>query len=480
MITPKLVATIAVICLGSFQFGYHMAELNSPESILSCAVSKPGRIPYEQSWFGSRGFSRCIPLTTSQVGMVTSIFGIGGLVGSLYIGSISDKFGRKRASLVHCLLYLIGSTLNGTANGYWTIVFGRFIAGLGAGAALVITSIFINEIAPTNYKGAMGAMNQASVNLGILFTQLLALAWCDNNQWRKLLLMGSVVGLVDFFAVLFIIDESPMWLATNGHTNEAFTIIHKLRGGDYTSARNEVKSWRLSGANGDDEEAVPLTESENSQESQAQVPLKKYLTSREYNNSKVVGTGVLVLQQFCGINSIIFYGVSVLVSIFPNYAIMINCLISVVNVVVTFAAAPLVDRLGRKPLLLTSVSVMAVSTILMGFGIIGTNSVLSIVGTFAYITFFALGLGPIPFLIVSEVTQPTAKASAQSWGMTMNWLATFVVGFLFPLLKNSWIGGGVYFIFTFMCVVAFLFVKKYVPETKGTSSYDEVWKGRQI
>jgi MFS family permease len=159
---------------------------------------------------------------------------------------------------------------------------------------------------------------------------------------------------------------------------------------------------------------------------------------------------------------------------------MINCLISVVNVVVTFVAAPLVDRLGRKPLLLTSVSVMAVLTILMGFGIIGTNSVLSIVGTFAYITFFALGLGPIPFLIVSEVTQPTAKALAQSWGMTMNWLATFVVGFLFPLLKNSWIGGGVYFIFTFMCVVAFLFVKKYVPETKGTSSYDEVWKGRQI
>lgn len=471
MITSKLVVTIAVICLGSFQFGYHMAELNLPESIISCEVSKPGAIPYDDCWFGRRDFSRCIQLTTLQIGMVTSIFGIGGLIGSLYIGSISDKYGRKRASLVHCALYIIGSTMNGIANQYWTIVIGRFIAGLGAGAALVITSIFINEIAPANYKGALGAMNQASVNLGILFTQLLALVWCDDNQWRLLLLTAAVVGVADLIAVVFVLDESPMWLATNGDSNEAFKIIYKLRGGDYAQARNEVKSWDV--LSDGDEESVPLT---SQPRSNAKVPLGQYLKDPEYNNSKIVATGILVLQQFCGINSIIFYGVSVLVSIFPNHAIQINCLISVVNVLITFVAAPLVDRLGRKPLLLTSVSAMGVLTLLMGFGIIGTNSVLSIVGTFGYIAFFALGLGPIPFLIVSEVTQPIAKALAQSWGMTMNWLATFIVGYLFPMLKSSWIGGGVYFIFTAMCALSFVFVRTYIPETKGTTSYDQVWR----
>lgn len=471
MITTRLVVTIVVICLGSFQFGYHMAELNLPELIISCSVSVPGTLPYADSWFGRRGFSRCIPLTTLQIGMVTSIFGIGGLFGSLYIGSVSDKYGRKRALVVHCLLYVVGSTMNGLANGFWTIVVGRFIAGLGAGAALVITSIFINELAPSEYKGALGAMNQASVNLGILYTQVLALGWCDDNQWRKLLLMGTLVGLLDLAAVVGVIDESPVWLAANGHANDAFTIIHKLRGGDYALARNEVKSWKLSG---DDEESVPLTEPEAALP-RAQVPLREYLTSRTYNGSKIVATGILVLQQFCGINSIIFYGVSVLVAIFPTHAIAINCLILVVNVVVTFIAAPLVDQLGRKPLLLTSVSAMGVLTVLMGFGILATNSVLSIVGTFGYITFFALGLGPIPFLIVSEVTQPNAKALAQSWGMTMNWLATFVVGMLFPVLKSSWLGGGVYFIFTAMCALSFVFVQRCIPETKNTTSYEQVW-----
>ncbi|KAK6462437.1 general substrate transporter [Scheffersomyces coipomensis] len=480
-LTPHLIATVAFICLGSLQFGYHMAELNSPELIISCRRSVPGGIPFKQSWFGQHGFVKCIPLAPEQVGLVTSIFSIGGLIGSLYIGAVADSIGRKKASLLHCVFFFFGSTINGLSNDYFALLFGRFVCGLGAGAAIVITSLLINEISPANSKGLLGSMNQFSINIGILFTQLLSLKWSTDNSWRLLLFMGSIISVVNFLFVILYVEESPVWLLHNGHSTKAFTVLHRLRGGSYSDSTNEVNSWKHDATDGSDGLLNESVSEDGESSSNGGTPksravtLREYLTSSEYNNSKIVATGILIFQQFDGINSIIFYGVSVLISIFPNHAIAINCLISVVNVVVTFVSATIVDKLGRKPLLLISVSFLGVSSTLMGIGITYSNSLISIIGTFTYITFFAVGLGPIPFLIVGEVTQAKAKGSAQSWGTTMNWLATFIVGFAFPILKNSWIGGGVYFIFTFMCFLSYLFVKYYIPETKGLHSYEEVW-----
>lgn len=450
-----------------------MSELNSPEAVYSCQKSIPGSMPYNKSFFGSHGLPKCIPMDSRQIGLATSIFSIGGLFGSFYVGQVADRLGRKKTALLHSVVYFIGSLFNATSPTFYMLLFGRFVAGLGAGSALVVTSLVINEIAPPEYKGFLGSMNQVSVNLGILLNQILALAWVNDNDWRFLLLTGSVLAVANFVLLLAYVDELPVWLAANGRNNEAFTVLHKLRGGEYSSARSEVSSWRDSGDTRPPE--ALLAEDEGSAPQRKTLSLSQYLLQPEYRNSRVVASGVLILQQFCGINSIIFYGVSVLISIFPNWAVVINFLISVVNVVVTAASAPLVDKLGRKPLLLTSVTFMGISSAVLGFGILTTNSLASIVGTFTYITFFAVGLGPIPFLLVGEVTQPKAKALAQSWGVTMNWLATFVVGLLFPILKSSWIGGGVYYIFTAMCALAYYFIRTYVPETKGNNTYEEVW-----
>ncbi|EMG48608.1 Glucose transporter of the major facilitator superfamily, putative [Candida maltosa Xu316] len=458
-----------------------MAELNSPELVLTCRRSQPGSTPYEDSFFGYNGFRQCIPMTAEQIGLATSIFSIGGLVGSFYVGHLADKHGRKKTSLLHCLLYIIGSSINGLSNTYVSLLIGRFICGLGAGSALVITSIYINEVSPIETKGLLGSMNQLSINIGILFTQLLSLKWSNDNDWRWLLFMGSFLAIANLVVVLVYLTESPVWLANQGDNTQAFTVLHRLRGGSYTVATDEVNSWKNQNNNSDRNgtpESETLLEEGNgttiSGNTTRRVTVKDYVTLPEYRNSLIASTGILVLQQFDGINSIIFYGVSVLVSIFPNHSIIINCLISLINVVVTFVSATIVDKLGRKPLLLLSVSVLGFATVLMGLGIIWTNSVLSIVGTFTYITFFAIGLGPIPFLLVGEVTQPIAKASAQSWGTSMNWIATFIVGYSFPVLKE-WLGGSVYFIFTIMCGVSVWFITNKVPETKGKHSYMEVW-----
>lgn len=480
-LTSQLLTTVGVICMGSLQFGYHMAELNSPASVLSCAAEVPGKVPYSQSFFGNMGFVSCIPLNSQQLGLVTSIFSIGGLVGSFYVGAIADAIGRRKAALLSNLCFFIGSLINGLAGSYYALLLGRLVAGVGAGSALVVTSLVINEIAPSTYKGLLGSMNQVSVNIGILFTQVLALWWCNNNDWRLLLLMGSAIAICNALCIFAYVDESPMWLFNNNMQSQAFTVLHKLRGGEYANARNEVNSWKNGSANSAAVEENNLLQEEGVESggsASGAVTLREYLSSAEYNNSKLVGTGILVFQQFCGINSIIFYGVSVLINIFPDAAIFINCMISVVNAVVTLASAPLVDKLGRKPLLRTSVTMMGILSVMLGYGISTSNATFSIIGTFTYITFFAVGLGPIPFLLVGEVTQPRAKAPAQSWGVTMNWVATFVVGSLFPILKESWIGAGVYYIFAAMCALAYLFITKCIPETKGADTYEEVWVRR--
>ncbi|KAI5950927.1 hypothetical protein KGF54_004001 [Candida jiufengensis] len=478
-LTPNLIVSVSIICLGSLQFGYHMAELNSPELVLSCRKSQPGAIPYEQSFFGSRGYEKCISMTPEQIGLVTSIFSIGGLIGSFYVGYLADKYGRKFTGYLHCLMYIIGSMINGLSNTYISLLIGRFVCGLGAGSALVITSLYINEVSPINSKGLLGSMNQVSINVGILFTQLLSLKWSNDNDWRWLLIMGGIIAMINIVVLALLVHESPMWLANQGSKDQAFFVLHKLRGGNYSFVSEEVNSWKTTSSeetegfmeNGDLGEVNP---EELEQQKKNSVTVKEYITSPEFRPSLIASTGILILQQFDGINSIIFYGVSVLVSIFPNHSIIINCLISTVNVIVTFGSATVVDKLGRKPLLLISVSFLSLATTFMGFGIITKSSILSILGTFTFITFFAIGLGPIPFLLVGEVTQPNAKASAQSFGTSLNWIATFIVGYLFPILLHS-IGGSVYFIFTGMCIFSVWFISKYIPETKGKTSYAEVW-----
>lgn len=155
-LTLNLISSVSVICLGSLQFGYHMAELNSPELVLSCKRSQPGPVPYRDSFFGRNGFKQCIPMTPDQIGLVTSIFSIGGLFGSFYVGHLADKYGRKKTSLLHCLLYIIGSTINGLSNTYASLLLGRFICGLGPDQLWLLLLSILTKFLQLRQKGYWG------------------------------------------------------------------------------------------------------------------------------------------------------------------------------------------------------------------------------------------------------------------------------------------------------------------------------------
>lgn len=469
LITGHLILGTIVACLGSIQYGYHIAELNAPQEFLSCSrfEAPDENISYDDTWVGQHGLKQCIALTDSQYGAITSIFSIGGLFGSYYAGNWANRYGRKYVSMGASAMCMVSSLLLFFSNSYLQLLFGRFLVGMSCGTAIVITPLFINEIAPVEWRGAMGSMNQVSINLGILLTQTLALKYADSYNWRWLLFSGSVIAVANILAWLKV-DESPRWLVSHGFVSEAETALFKLRPGTYQQAKQEIQDWQRSHAHNRDPES--------SEETHSGPTLWQYVTDPSYKKPRTVILAILSCQQFCGINSIIFYGVKVIGKILPDYSIQVNFAISILNVVVTLAASAIIDHVGRRPLLLASTTVMTAMSLLISVGLTLSVSFLLVTATFVYIAAFAIGLGPIPFLIIGELSYPQDAATAQSFGTVCNWLATFIVGYLFPI-GHGLMGGYVFAIFATIAAMFATYVYKRVPETKGKTTYSEVWAG---
>ncbi|CEP64798.1 Vvs1p LALA0_S13e03246g [Lachancea lanzarotensis] len=490
-VTPSLAFTTLVACFGSIQYGYHMAELNAPAQVLSCSkyVNPWPDTPYDQTWLGSHGFNECIRLSEEQLGLATAIFSIGGLAGSLYAGKLADRYGRKRYSFVNCIVGILGSLVLFRANTYAQLIAGRFIVGICCGSSIVVTPLFINEISPQELRGSMGSMNQVCINLGILVTQLLALYLADSFRWRWLMFTGAILALANLL-LLFKVDESPVWLASQGDVDGAESVLHSLRGGELHNTRDEVEEWltaRGSSRGGGSYHSNPRRLSPpiraasqqssllSSQDTHDRLSVAQYFTDPRYTKSRWAIAVILMSQQFCGINSLIFYGVRVISGQLPQYALAVNFAISIVNLVATFGASLLVDHWGRKPLLISSAGSMSVATAFVSLGIVTDSSGVLVTFTIIYVCVFALGLGPIPFLVISELSPPEARGIAQSYGTTCNWIATFIVGYGFPFL-HRWLGGYVFLVFTAYAAGFTAYVKYEIPETKGKLEADLRWR----
>ena len=197
-----------------------------------------------------------------------------------------------------------------------------------------------------------------------------------------------------------------------------------------------------------------------------------------YRPAIIAVVGVMLAQQFCGINSIIMYSVSLLSQLLPTTSALLSVGVSAVNLIATFACAPLADRWCRKPCLLLSIAGMGVSSLLLALGIIYSLAPLSAIATLTFVLSFATGLGPVPFILASELVEQEAVGATQGWALAANWTATFVVAQFFPVL-NAWMGKGkVYLLFAGLAAGFFGFVTLFVPETSGKKSADEVWGRR--
>lgn len=431
----------------------------------------------------------------AQFAVVTSIFTLGGLLGALCAGPLSTAKGRALSMRLSAIFYVLGSTMSSLAPSIFFLSAGRFLSGIGAGASVVVVPIYISEVAPPSERGSFGFLTQIMCNLGILFTQILGYYLSSAMLWRLILAVGGVIALVLLISLVFV-PESPAWAAANRDPHQALRVLQRIRG-RHTDISEEVASWDVR----TDSQTPHLTEqtqglldpedhdgrpsSRISSASSRSSSLKNIgffavATNPLYSQAIIAVVGIMLVQQLTGINSVQMYSVGIMSDIFPGTSALLTIVISMVNLFATIAASPLPDALGRKKSLLVSCAGLGIASLGLGFSLLFSLKWLSAVSVILFVAFFAMGLGPIPFLIASELVGTEAKGATQSWCLATNWVGTYLIAQFFPILNNAInekLGGQgyMYFVFAAFAALGVVFIGSYVPETKGKKDADEVW-----
>ena len=494
---------------GPLLFGYHLAELNAPSEVITC--QKKAIDPTTSSSFTrikdavvdhlskNKGngktdstLPQCIPMDAAQFGVVSATFTLGGLIGALAAGPTTARAGRIRTMLYAAVAATLGPIFEALAPNIGTMAFGRCVSGLGAGVAMVVCPLYIFDIAPPGRKGFFGSFTQVMVNVGILIAQAQGLFLSKGNLWRIILGVGGAIGLTQAIGFVCCGQESPRWIADNGNAARARRVLKKIRG-DGVDIDAEIASWGVTSVARNEEEESLLARQDDTgllaqpattnSKTDHQETLGTFAVLRHPDTRFAVLTicVIMMAQQFTGINSIVMYGVSLLSSLLAANSAILNVVVSAINVIMTAAAATLVDKLGRKICLLMSITGMGTASLLLAIGIKGSFKILSAVSVLAFVASFALGLGPVPFLLASELVPSNAVGATQSWALAVNWISTFCVAQFFPILNELMGKGEVYFIFTAFAIVFGLFTAIWLPESKGKADADEVWgrgKGR--
>ena len=472
------------------------AELNAPEKAMRC-------LKQADNTFALPSPRTCIPMDDPSFAIVTSIFTLGGLLGALSSGPISTAYGRLLPLRLASVFFVLGPLFSALAPNMGVLVTGRFLSGVGSGAALVIVPIYIGEVAPTASRGLFGSLTQITINVGILLAQVLGFFLNYGAVWRVVLAVAGGLAVVQA-AGLFGVVESPKWLASREKMALAKRILQRIRGD--TDIEPEVAHWG-NGGDGEGKILIPtlyvcsedwklfvredsnvgIAEYESLLAEQDGMPgppkrrsekesigIFQVITHPDYYKAIIAVVGVMLAQQLCGINSVIMYSVSFLSDLLPTAAGLITVGVGVLNLVVTVLCASLPDRLGRKLCLMLSIAGMGISTLLLALAILFGVKILSAVATLLIVASFAFGLGPIPFLLASELVGPEAVGATQSWALAANWIAVFIVAQFFPILNIAMGDGKVFFLFAGVAAISFTFVAFFVPETMGKTA-DEAW-----
>jgi sugar porter (SP) family MFS transporter len=393
-----------------------------------------------------------------EQGAVVSILLLGAMIGAAQAGRPADRYGRRPTLLLIAAIYTVGIIAAAVAPSFGTLLGARFVMGLGVGAASAVVPLYLSEVAPPAVRGRLVSLNQLMITVGIVASYLVALIFAGSEDWRWMFAVGGVP------SVLFLIGmtrapETPPWLEAHGRPDEARAVLREIT--DEAGVEEMMESYRRS-----------------REEAGSRLGLGALLRSRAARPALVIGVTLAALQQFGGINTIIYYSATIFenTGLAPSEAIVGSLVIGVINVAMTVVSIRLVDRRGRRPLLRLSLTGMILTLALIGLTfelpVEAVDSWLALVCILLYISAFAIGMGPIFWLLIAEVFPAEARAEGAAVSSTTNWLANFVVGLLFLPLIEAIGEGPTFWIFAVICMAGLVFVNRYVPETRGRSFAD--------
>jgi sugar porter (SP) family MFS transporter len=359
--------------------------------------------------------------------------------------------------------FTVGALLAAVAPNAGVLIAARFVLGLAVGCAALVVPVYLSEIAPTEIRGAVASMNQMMIVIGILVAFIVNAILASSGDWRLMLGLAAVPSLVLLLGMFFV-PETPRYLVQQGDEASAREVLEEVQPDDAPHAEQPEQKIR-------DIREVD----EKEQEGGWQI-----LKARWVRPALIVAVGLAVFQQLVGINTIIYYAPTTLTNagFGSDAAIYANLIIGVLNVVATIVAIRIIDRVGRKPMLLGGVLGMTASLTVLGV----TSAVLSepkstsdpmawitLLCLAAFIVSFAATWGPVVWVMLPEVLPLGARGAAMGVAVFANWAANFAVSQTFPVMLDGWGPAPVFLGYAVMGVLAFIFVKALVPETKGRS-----------
>ena len=399
-----------------------------------------------------------------QGAIVASLL-LGAMIGAASAGRLSDRLGRRRLILIAAVTFGIGAIGSAVAPSAGVLIAARFVLGLAVGAAALVVPLYLSEIAPTEIRGAISSLNQLMIVTGILVAFLVNAALASSGDWRLMLGLAVVPSLV-LFAGMLRMPETPRFLVQSGEEDTALEVLEEVRDGE--QPERELREIQK----------VDEKEQDGGLRALAQPWVRPAL---------IVAVGLAAFQQLIGINTIIYYTPTTLTNVgyAADSAIYANIAIGVLNVVMTVVAIKIVDRVGRKPMLFAGLGGMVLSLLVLGLSLLllaepkspgDPAAIVTLVCLGTFIVSFAATWGPVVWVMLPEVLPLSVRGTAMGVALFLHWGANFAVSQTFPVMLDSWGPGPVFLGYAGVGILAFVFVKALVPETKG-QSLEEIERG---
>jgi SP family sugar:H+ symporter-like MFS transporter len=401
-------------------------------------------------------------LSPFMQGAVVAALLLGAMVGAAAAGGLSDRMGRRRLIIIAAVTFTVGAVAAAAAPSAGALVAARFVLGVAVGSAALVVPLYLSEIAPTKIRGAIASLNQMMIVVGILAAFIVNAILASSGDWRLMLGLAAVPSLV-LLVGMFFMPETPRFLVRTGEEDEAREVLEEVRS---DGSRKDEPERKI-------EEIRDVDEKEGGGG-------LELLKAKWVRPALVVAIGLAVLQQLIGINTIIYYAPTTLTSVGygAEAAIYANLVIGTLNVVATIVAIRIVDRVGRKPMLLAGLVGMVASLTVLGLSselLAKPDSagdpaaVITLLCLAGFIISFAATWGPVVWVMLPEVLPLSVRGTAMGVAVCLHWGANFLVSQTFPVMLDAWGAGPVFLGYAGVGVLAFVFVRAMVPETKGRS-----------